>query len=406
VSRALAITGSAFAVLISPPIAQHVFCLDALHPDDVVGLWIGTAVILALSWLVVARRAQHTPWIPKVCVLLFALGVCELGARVYLKNFTEWPQQKLATLARATYPDLATFGAHPFLQFTDRPNRTLLGNTALSATSHFNRDGFHGPAFATTKPAGTCRIVCLGASTTASGYPLRMQSWLGEQTPVPRFECVNLAHGFYTSNHSVVNFALNGLDSDPDFVVFHHGWNDGRAAQNARAFRGDYSHVFRAFDPPKFPDWLLVRASVIYRAARFMVTRDAGWESLDHALLQPVHAELGIDIGPVVRTFRRNVRSVVDLALSRGVRPVLVTVPHSKDPNAAFAPNRGDIERLATELRDVATSYGDRVIFVDLDRELSGRNELFKDVGHLTDDGLTIKAQRIGAAILADLRRR
>ena len=48
----------------------------------------------------------------------------------------------------------------------------------------------------------------------------------------------------------------------------------------------------------------------------------------------------------------------------------------------------------------------DRVVFVDLDREISGRNELFRDVGHMKLDGIRLKAERIGAAILAHWRAR
>ena len=231
------------------------------------------------------------------------------------------------------------------------------------------------------------------------------RTWLGEQDPATLYECVNLAHGFFTSNHSAVNFMLEGVEYDPDYVVIHPGWNDGRARQNAATFRGDYSHVFKPFSPPSFADWPLIRASVVYRALRFLVTGDEGWGSLDASLLQPVDPAHGEDLDRASEVFERNLRTIVDLALARGIHPVLVTLPHSTDPAVPFAAVRENIEHLTKTMRAFASRHADRVTLVDLDAEMTGANEWFVDVGHVTEAGRQHKADRIGTAILAHRRR-
>lgn len=332
--------------------------------------------------------------------MAFAILVAELTARAVVAHFMAWPRERLASLGRATYPDLRSYQPHPFLQFTGRPSRTLRGNAALSATSQFNREGFVGGSVKLEKPSNTCRIVCLGGSTTASGYPGFLADWLGENSDHDeQYQSVNLAHGFYNSAHSVVNFVLNGLDYSPDYVVVHHGWNDGHGAQNASDFRGDYSHILKAFDPSVAPDWLPIRASVIYRAVRFQFFRDDDWRYLEKAVLHPMDHD-DFDYERAAATFRRNIRTIVDLSLRRGVTPVLATMPYSTAEHVVAWPSRRDVGRFAEELRSIAALYSGQVLLVDLDREFSGRNELFLDYGHMTRVGRLAKAEKIGVAIL------
>lgn len=56
-------------------------------------------------------------------------------------------------------------------------------------------------------------------------------------------------------------------------------------------------------------------------------------------------------------------------------------------------------------LREVAAGYDGRVLLVDLERELTGNNELFQDLAHMIPEGRKLKAERIGQAILAHRRR-
>ena len=401
VARAVSWLGTMTALFCTPPVARHVLCIDELHASDVVGMWTFAALLAGVAWLVAPRRS----WLTAAFFGLLALIGVELAARVGVRLGDEQVRDSLAQLARRTYGDYAAYGGHPFLQYTGRAQVSLIGNEALGMRPEFNGLGFHGEELQRGKPAGTVRICCLGGSTTASGYPARMRDWLAERNPGTTFESANFGLGFYTSNHAIVNFVLNVIDLEPDYVVFHHGWNDTRCAGNAGRFRTDYSHVLQPYRAPVVPDALLIRASLLYRYLKHRVDPAPEWSFLDASLVRPQEEGLRWDRKPVAVTFRKNVRTFVDLCEARGIVPVLVTQPHSLDPNVPFAAAREGIEQFAGILRELANGFGDRVLFVDLDRELTGHSDhLFRDVGHMTTEGIALKAERIAAVIDAHRR--
>jgi hypothetical protein len=51
----------------------------------------------------------------------------------------------------------------------------------------------------------------------------------------------------------------------------------------------------------------------------------------------------------------------------------------------------------------VAAGFGDRIYFVDLDSMLTGNTKIFKDLGHVTDEGRALKSEAIGKAMLKGL---
>ncbi len=403
-ATALAILGTALAMLLTPPIARWTLCLEPPVDTEVTTLWVASACTFLASWFVVRPLARRRAAVVKVALVVGALLFAEVSARLTLRVMGGWTRERVARIARVTHASEFAFRAHPFLHFTGRPSHTLQGNDRFGAETPFNERGFPDPDLPRKKPDGTCRIACLGGSTTIL-YPSRMLAWLESRADDQAFEVLNLSQGYYTSNHSVVNFALNARDYSPDYVVVHHGWNDSRAGMNAAEFRGDYSHVFRAFEPPELADVFWIRASVLYRVARFLRSRDQ-WAYLDPCILQPVEKDLGFDLAPALDTFSRNLSTIIDLALAGGITPVLATIPHSTDPEAAFAASRPDIERFAARMREVAIEYGSRVVFVDLARDLAGQNELYRDVGHMQPEGLERKGAAIGAAILTHWRNR
>ena len=403
--RIAALLGTVAALVCAPPVAGRLFALDDLVTEDVAWLWVGSATLLALSWGVV-DRVRRRRWIVGAFVTLLALIGMELAARTWVNVWAEpWQRTRLSRLGWVTYQDWFAYQGHPFVHYTGRPDRKLVGREEQRGWDRFNQRGFHGPDVPVTRPEGVVRVACLGASTTASGYPRVMQRLLREKSGEDGFECLNFAQGFYTSNHVVANFLLNALEFDPQFVVVHQGWNDGRCAANGAEFRTDYSHVLRAFAYPRVPDALLIRASTLYRFIKVRLgLRD--WAYLDAAIFKPGDPALGLDMESAVEVYRRNLATVIDLSLCLGIRPVLVTQPHSTAPVVRFAPTRPHLKRFSGVMREVARARGDDVVFVDLDVELTGRNDLFVDVGHMTDAGIALKAERIGAAILAAWRQR
>ena len=52
----------------------------------------------------------------------------------------------------------------------------------------------------------------------------------------------------------------------------------------------------------------------------------------------------------------------------------------------------------------MAEEFKNKILFVDLDSLITGKhNEIFKDLGHVTDEGRTMKSEWIGKAILGNV---
>jgi lysophospholipase L1-like esterase len=97
-----------------------------------------------------------------------------------------------------------------------------------------NSLGFRGDEFTKTKPAGTVRIACLGASTTFCAevshnhktWPHRLQEKLAEAYPGVTFEVINTAIGGYTAAENVKNLTHRVLPLDPDLAIYYEGNNE------------------------------------------------------------------------------------------------------------------------------------------------------------------------------------
>ncbi len=386
-------------LLIVPLWAHATIALAPLDDVDHAPLWGMSTILVGLG---IAAVRTRSPRLTAVLLPILIVGGIETGTRTWARIFCSdtWIATHVA-LADRTYPERAAYVGHPFLQFVGRPHRALLGTDVLG-TAGLNDLGFVGPNVTLEKPDDVVRIAFLGGSTTATGYFRAAERRLNElaKDTGKRFECVSFAMGYYTSAHSVVNFALNALDYRPDYVVFHHGWNDLRANGHPDDFRGDYSHAFKAFDPPTPPDVWLIRGSLVYRFLAHRLAPKPPWADLGGALHRP-HRR-GNAQEQLARTYLRNVNTVVELANSNSIVPVLVTQGHSKNPEIAFSSDAPGIAAFSILLRQAAAGYGDRALLVDLDALTTGQHEeFFRDVGHHLPAGVRFKGHTVADAIWA-----
>lgn len=406
--RVVGALGVALAVAVAPPVMSRVFALGPLHGPDHGPLWGLSGVLLAGSLLLAfwpGAAGARTRLAALLVPVLGLLGV-ELLWRLQLKT-TEGPRRQMVILANQCYPEESVFVAHPFLQFTMRPELER-GSGEDAREGSYNSGGFMGPDLPHERAAGTLRIACLGGSTTARGYPEVMRTWLLERDGAPELvEAMNFGLSRYSSTHSVINFVLNVLDYSPDYVVFHHAWNDHWGRDVDVPVRGDGSHYMSAFHYPPIPDALLIRSSLIYRQLKFGQRSSFSWMDLNQAVTSEAPRRSGpryqdlTELAP----YERNIRTVTDLALARGITPVLTTQPHATEPDVLKVFIGEHIDQCNEIMRSLAAEYGPRVVFVDLDREVTGvHEEFFLDVGHMTDEGTEFKAQAIGRAILDHLR--
>ncbi|MGH3055102.1 MAG: hypothetical protein ACRDL7_09015, partial [Gaiellaceae bacterium] len=239
------------ALLLTPPVFNRAFAMGYLLDRERPGLWMLSALLLLAGgycWIDGKRAAAV--W--SVSVVFLAMLSVELVARGMVK--IAFPSQELLLnhWGNLSYDDLLAYRGHPFLQFTGTPSVALIGNQALGNLTPFNNLGFRGRDFSYEKPAGVIRIAALGGSTTADGYPERVEDLLNAEatSAAQHFEVLNFGVGFWTSAHSLVNFVLNVVDFRPDYVIIHENWNDAVARYAGASFRHDYSHALKVFEPP------------------------------------------------------------------------------------------------------------------------------------------------------------
>jgi lysophospholipase L1-like esterase len=114
-----------------------------------------------------------------------------------------------------------------------RMQRALVRDSDYGGVVHINRHGFRGPDFDAKKPAGTTRIIVVGASTTfdpcarndAETWPARLEHWLNHLSGGRRFQVINAGvSGTPMLDHLIrLETELHQFDADVFIVYANHG---------------------------------------------------------------------------------------------------------------------------------------------------------------------------------------
>jgi len=169
-----------------------------------------------------------------VASVLVLLLVLELGVRsvdVLKGRGFFWDNRNLLAKRRPLVP---------FRMFGFDPQRDVDGVRFIASR--------HGELFRLEKPAGTCRIVCFGGSTTENlvdglHYPLQLQTLLRQRLGRDDIEVINLGNSAYATPHSIILLELNVIHWQPDLLILSHNINDLTAAYFP-GFRSDYANKY------------------------------------------------------------------------------------------------------------------------------------------------------------------
>ena len=104
-----------------------------------------------------------------------------------------------------------------------------------------------------------------------------------------------------------------------------------------------------------------------------------------------------------LKPFRRNIQTIIDLARLQNIAVVLTTHARSVKPQLAqFGATQIDqCNAIIRELHEL----NPETLFVDLDQMMTGKLEhVFRDLGHVIDEGKQFEAERISEAIIAHLK--
>ena len=367
--------GLLFGPLFLPIVFAHIFAMGSFGLGEILASGVFAFSLVAYSVLVLLGMVKSEKVI-LISLSLYCLLAVERGSRLIIKkNKAAYEANK--AWASSTYPEEAEFMGYPFLQFSG-PKKWYRGFPTV-----FPED-----------PKTKTRIVTIGGSTTASGYPARLKDYLKTS------EVLNFGQAYYTSTHSMINYFLNVVDLKPEYLVIHQGWNDSVVRNSGDDFRSDYAHALKSWELPFIPDLYLIRFSALYRFLKDKFTTSPSWRYIDSNLkIERQHQRERFNDVKELKPFKRNIRSIIIAAKSNGTKVILTTQPHvskgkSFDPGVAK-----QIKQCNNIMRQLANEFKSEVVLVDLFKLMLGKDHLYTDLAHVTEEGLALKAQLIGQAI-------
>jgi hypothetical protein len=260
-------------------------------------------------------------------------------------------------------------------------------------------------------------VMCLGGSTTqfkdskGRDWPSRVEDILRDRYRGQRVEVLNMGMMWYTSLHSLMNYAVNLRPFKPRVIIVMHAIND--LLQNADfsyfshgPFREDYGHFFGPVNN-------LFNRPGLLRSV---------WDTIGYFWYYKPRQVIEQTDFPGLIPFRRNINGIIDLAEKDGATVVLMTQPTLLKDNVpaeekAVLTMVND-EAIGTEkcwsvatawrgmrayndaVRDIARERN--VYLIDLERQIPKTLEYFSDEVHYKDKTFDI----IGSTIAGELIRR
>lgn len=274
----------------------------------------------------------------------------------------------------------------------------------------------HGELYPLKKAAGIVRIVAFGGSTTedidvmkahGTHYPRELEKRLRQCTGRDGVEVINVGNSAYATPHALILLSLHVLSWEPDIVILSENINDLTAAYFPH-FVSDYSNKYShpSLGMPDFSEHdslanRLFQHSELYWAVKeLLVARRL--RNDDKSRIR--RASYGNEPPAEARdVFKRNLRSFVVLAKSRGIKVVLGTQPLERsreyfERHVAYKPYNDIVtyplhdefirhhESYNRAIKEVATEEG--ASWVDNDAAFRGDSALFTDYVHYTLEGV------------------
>lgn len=269
-------------------------------------------------------------------------------------------------------------------------------SSSVNSMPSVNSLGFYGKEIQVSKPPAVYRLMFLGDSVPAQGYPQTVETFLNCLHPGGRrFESINVAVGGYSSYQGRILAAKYGKTLQPDLVLVSYGWNDHWQAygqiDSRKTISIDHSRIRRTLN-------------LVYRHSRIL-------QWLLHAeLLLLRGAEHPIaEVRVPLNEYRNNLIYIGDMFAAMNVPVIFITPPTSyyalgvpdyyiargfaasKDKAVAFH------KAYNQAVREVAESR--HWLVLDLEQEIGSLRNLsdifLTDGIHLTPDGRALLAHRI-----------
>ncbi|MFH2137408.1 MAG: SGNH/GDSL hydrolase family protein [Candidatus Omnitrophota bacterium] len=321
-----------------------------------------------------------------VWFLILVIG--EIGIRLH-----EHIKETKKVRTRVTYNPASMFIAHPFTAYAANPK-------------HYdhNAQGFRAEKnILYAADPDSIKIVCLGGSSTygtrvfkEDSYPRQLEKVLSGYSD-KKVNVINAGLPGYSTANIISLLSLKIIDLNPDIIIFYVGFNDAWNRLVFSGFKNDYTHAQQS--------WKLAKPSFWRKSRLLEVIADLlGYPPIKDPHIHSVawkkktgNPENNLR-NSSAEAFKRNLRTLIGIARTHGVIPILVTQATDFKDYPVQTYNNEWIRAMQehTEItKQVANEMS--VDLIDINSLMIDQKEYFADVLHMN-----IKGNRKRAQIIAE----
>ncbi len=261
------------------------------------------------------------------------------------------------------------------------------------------------------KPNGLIRINCIGASTTQNylshenknySYPLELERILKKKYN-KKLEVNNFGTGGYTSLDLLKLLKLRLLNTEPDFVILYHAYNDIRSYLTPN-FKPDYSHSRKSIGEIYHKFYISSKIpEVPINFFNYLINK---WfpSNNRYALLESIskgEINLDQDITNGLKTFENNMQEIIDQCKNQKIKIILSTFCfnfHYKVQKLNIHKKYNEIVKEENKIiKDLANK--NNLTLVDANLKIPKENSNFVDTIHFTPKGMSLLAYEISKSI-------
>jgi lysophospholipase L1-like esterase len=232
------------------------------------------------------------------------------------------------------------------------------------------------------KSSTEVRIICFGGSTTVNfragiSYAEILNNKFATYRKGYQVKVLNASSDGYSSAHTLVNFSLRNLDVQPDIITVYHNINDLSAVWVGDRIFSDYGNKYKTdfYLGMRHRTGFLAELAKISRLSRFIISKINALEFPTYKEYHDRDYTLGLEY------FKRNLKNIVTIAKTHGIRVVLASQPAASEfrSHQGFVDYNKTIELLANEMD---------VTYIDLATALTDDQLFLSDNIHYTQEGV------------------
>ena len=262
------------------------------------------------------------------------------------------------------------------------------------------------------KPHDLIRINCLGGSTTLNyvkvdnknySYPLELERVLKKKFN-KNLEVNNCAQGGYNSADLFVRYALQNIETKPDYIIIYHAYNDIRSYLTPD-FTPDYFHsrknlgevYWKYYLGSKTPNIPL--SFINYLTNKFLLPPEARNTILE--AIQKGELDVSLDYSEGLKIYERNLQHTINLSQCNNIKIILGTYCFYLYPEIENDPLHRLYQKIVSEENEIMKKLAikNNLILVDAASLINKDKSNFLDSVHFSAQGMGLLAKSFAEKI-------